>query len=390
MNILKNRSLWIYLTAGFVLSWALFGPGTAVLTYGIMAGVGIFLFGLWYLGAVIIQYLGDPKTLGGTKFFMKARQGCFGGVMRGGRLEKVWLWGVPGKRLSTTQFGKVIPGEAPQSLLYRLYGYEWIGWYPQCKPLRWVFAWEKVKGTEVVSHEPETVQYHYFTYLYGMKIAGVEDSDLIELTYDLGVQVETTDIVKTWFGTSSDPGDWIRKVRVGVFSRLRDFSGQEGRTFETITKTMTSGATNGSGTPTDLVDSIVAANKPYFADGQMNPGLDDSVGQIIKAVNLLGLTPPPKYVEEQQKIKAAKQDAQAQANANEAIRSKARAEGEAEKERLKGLAEGLDLVANAGNGNGSAMYIARELATTKGTLVLGQVPGANLNINPSNPPNNKP
>lgn len=301
--------------------------------------------------------------------------------MRGGKVEKLFMW-VKGKHLSPNGDGTVLTGEGPKSFLYRLYGYEWIGWYPQFKPLRWLFEWEKIEGTEIVAHAPETIQFHYHTYLYGMRISGVEDSELIEMDYGLGVQLETVNILKTLFGTSSDPGDWNRKVRVGIFSRLRDFSSQPGRTFETITKMMTSGGTGPGTTPTDFVDSIMAANNPYYADGKMHDGLIESVGQKIKEVNLLSLSAPEEYVRQREEIKKAEQQAQAQAKANEAIRSKANAEADAEKARLTALAQGFEAVARAGGGAGAAMYAAEKLSQLKGTLVLGQ--GAGIAITPKN------
>jgi hypothetical protein len=383
MNILKQWT-WIYIMSGFILTWMAFGPLQAFVGLILVGIVGGAAGWMWWFGGTIIARLADPKTSGGTKFFIKAQENCAAVIMHGGTVDKMFHW-KKGEHLCPSGSGEVLPGDFERSFFHRLYGYEWIGWYPIFKPLRWKFVWEKMNGDKVVPHDPEEIQLHFCTYQYGMEIDEVEDSNQNKLKFRLSVQLRTTNIRKTLFGTSSNPGDWINRVKVAIFSALRQYAGKEGRTFETIIKGLTK--TGGKlEADSELIEAIMAVNEMLVIGGKEYPGIRETVGQEIVEVKLVAIEAPAEYIAAQLAIQKAKQESEmkiasaagieaegkAKANVEEA-NLVAKAKGE--KAMLEAQAEGYGAIANVGNGAGATMYAADKLSQLKGTLVLGQNAG---------------
>ncbi|MFO0718815.1 MAG: hypothetical protein U0522_02200 [Candidatus Paceibacterota bacterium] len=387
MNFLKSWSFWFSLVAGFVLSWLVFGPVSAFITLGIIAMVGGLTFLAWWVCGVIIARLADPKVDGGTKFFIKAQENCDAVVMHGGTVHKMFHW-KKGEHLCPSGSGEVLPGDFERSFIHRLYGYEWIGWYPIFKPLRWKFAWEKVDGDKIVPHEPEEIQLHFCTYQYGMEIDGVEDSKQNKLKFRLSVQLRTRNVHKTLFGTSSNPGDWINRVKVAIFSGLLQYAGKEGRTFETIIKGLTTSGGRIEAN-SELIQALMAVNEKVVIGDKEYPGIMETVGQEIVEIKLVAIEAPPEYIAGQLEIQRARQEAEMKLAAAPGIEAEGKAKANVEEANLvakakgeeamlKAQAEGYGAIATAGNGAGAAMYMADKYSQVKGTLVLGQVPGVTL------------
>lgn len=391
MSFIKSWFFWAYLTACFVISAMVFGPVASTITLGVIAITSGLAFLVWWMSGQIVAGLASNAM-----FFIKARQGCGAVVMLGGHPAKFFLW-VEGKRLDPSGDGEVIDGEFPKSFWYRLYGYEWMGIYPQNKRLEWQLKWEKTDGVKIIDVPIETIYLHYHTYLYGMTIPDVEDSAKTLIEYGLGVQLETTNLRKTLFATSANPGDWIKKVKLGIFSALRDFTGQKGRTFDSINE-MQTGSLDESGQFSEFQRRLFGVSDVIIdKDGRKQEGIKQSVGQIVKDVRLVYLKAPPEYIAGKLRIKTAEQKTAEQRAAAPGIVAEGKALAKVEKARLEAVAagekamlearaNGYGAIALAGDGAGAAMFAAEELSKLN-TLVLGQ--NAGISVIPDNSKKNE-
>ncbi len=214
-----------------------------------------------------------------------------------GRIDGHWVHPETGK-IYRNDDSEPKPKCMPRSIfgIYLLGPWPYFGKYRYEHPRNKYVKKSGVTDYEFVPREGE-VDSLYFQASYGIVIHGAETSEKLPLTLHILITTQTTDAATSLFKNMS-PG-WLARVTAAVQAAVRDFVGN--RTLDDITRleAESSGSLPGEspaqpGQPAPSTDQKNAHKSAFQRAIDLlndrnngNPGLDETVGQRIIAVNFL-------------------------------------------------------------------------------------------------------
>lgn len=182
--------------------------------------------------------------------------------------------------------GKVTKGVTPSSVKMpgHLWGIYWLGFWPYAS--RYTYRFPRAKYVKKAGEETEyaiigkddTADSVFWQASYGIEVTSAETRDGVPITLQFVITTQTVHVGIALFANKS-PG-WLERVTAAVKAEIRDFVGNM-----ELAKINEIKAENGSADgKSDLQKEIELLNMST----QGNPGLEETAGQKIIAINFLG------------------------------------------------------------------------------------------------------
>jgi hypothetical protein len=355
----------------------------------------IVLAGLGLAGALIAYELAHVDI-----YFTMVPQGEIVAIMEGdqlshfiGNIDQHWV---------DPKTGVVTEGIAPESVKqpWNFKGIYWMGFWPFARRYTYMFARNKYKKTEgagtgyEIKGAEDEANSIFWRAQFGIVMTDAETEDGIPITASFVITTETINAQMSLFGNKST--GWLGRVMAATEADLRDFIAKRGLKVISEMQAETGGSGPGQAR-SDLQTQIELLNRSESG----NPGLIETAGQEIKAINFLEYSVSDTLNETQKAVLARyfadrnaekiQRDAEAaaevlriQENGRLAVAEViakttvtiATAEAEAELVKLTARAKGAKLLSEATSSNPHAgtQAIADAIAVKNNlsTLILGQ------------------
>lgn len=218
------------------------------------------------------------------EWLIAPREGEFIAIMKADTFHK-FLYNIEGFHLND-EFD-VKEGSKPQSLLFQLFGVEWIGPPPLYHLLEYPFSWVKTKtvksdngttklGFEV--REREMVSSILYRYTYAFVFRDVELKDNVRVTMVLYISIRTINPHKALF-KMMPTGTWLETVRAYLEEVVTDYARKVA--YDDM-KASNKDESDAYSSNTEFIKSILKLNDTTSADGL---GIREMIGVEIEGAS---------------------------------------------------------------------------------------------------------